>query len=422
MKKLLDQVPPPVREALRELEERGHSAYIVGGAVRDMLLGITPKDFDIATSARPNEIIKIFQEKRWIVVPKGIKYGVVLVIEPETRTEIEIATFRREVYPLDYARRNVKIEFTNRIEEDLSRRDFTINALALSPTGEILDLFGGLEDLKTGKVRFVGEPGERIREDPLRMLRAVRFAVKLGFQIAEDALRAIRDLADKILHVSRERIGEEITKALTGREPWRLPRLLQETGLLRHIFPELSERENTEKAERTLRRLILLTTDLVTLLAGLLSPLIEEVEKTVKIIRDIVSERLRLPRRDTEKIVELVRTTNLALHSGENDMERLAARLLSRYPETAEQAALLAYSMTGRADYLHLLERIRELRRRQIPNISGKDLIEILKLKPGPEVREVLERAREIAYLEGLTSKERLIKRIRELYREKLMA
>src|SRR5712692_7649377 len=207
---------------VRTLRERGYQAYLVGGCVRDLLLGREPADYDVATDATPQEVIEIFPQTFAV----GAQFGVVLVPLPKAESGesavgpgekvpvVEVATFRSDVGYSD-GRHPDEVRFSNDPQEDVGRRDFTINGLLLDPlTNEVLDYVGGREDLKAGIVRTIGEPQHRFAEDKLRMLRAVRFAARFGYRIDPATLAAIRRLAVQIHRVSRERVREELTKML----------------------------------------------------------------------------------------------------------------------------------------------------------------------------------------------------------------
>lgn len=199
-------------EIIRRLEEAGHEAIFVGGAVRDYLLGKPAKDIDIATSAEPDEVKAVFSN----TVDVGVDHGTVLVIvcgEP-----IEVTTYRTEGMYTDH-RRPDEVEFVKSLKEDLLRRDFTMNALALTKDGELIDLFGGRSDMKKRIIRAVGNPTDRFREDSLRMIRAVRFSSVLDFDIEENTLEAIQDNANRISHVSIERLKIEMDKLFMGVNP-----------------------------------------------------------------------------------------------------------------------------------------------------------------------------------------------------------
>ncbi len=241
------------REIVQRLRAAGHKAYFAGGCVRDMLLGLTAKDFDVATSALPEVVIRLF-EKTFAV---GAHFGVVLVCLPVEDREIstEVATFRNDGVYTD-GRRPDEVRFSTEPQEDVIRRDFTINGMLLDPleleaTGDlhssILDFVGGRQDLQDGIVRTIGDGRLRLEEDKLRMLRGVRFAARLGFSIEEDTMRAMQERAHDIGQVSNERIREELTRMLTEGRARLAFELMDEAGLLQEVLPEATKMRGVEQ-------------------------------------------------------------------------------------------------------------------------------------------------------------------------------
>jgi len=227
-------------QIVQTLHKHGFDAYFAGGCVRDKLRGVEPKDFDIATSALPDQVQKLFPK----TVPVGVQFGVIIVVEQDEN--FEVATFRTEGGYQD-GRRPTKVEFSN-VEEDARRRDFTVNGLYYDvKTKKVLDFVGGQEDLKKKVLKTIGDPEARFLEDHLRMLRAVRFAVQLGFAIAPETLDAIRKHAPKIAKVSAERIRDEFSKILTSPEPARGVRELDALGLLKEFLPEAEKMKGCEQ-------------------------------------------------------------------------------------------------------------------------------------------------------------------------------
>jgi len=218
---------------VRRLRAAGHVAYLVGGCVRDLLLGRCPKDFDVATSAQPRELLSLFPGSGEV----GAHFGVVLV--HEAGATVEVATFRSDLNYQD-GRHPENVEFETDPRKDAQRRDFTFNALFMDPeTGRVLDFVGGHADLKSGIVRAIGDPEQRFREDHLRLVRAVRFAARLGFTIEPRTYEAIRQLAPLIQTVSAERVRDEIARILTEGGARRGFEMLGATGLLHQILPEI---------------------------------------------------------------------------------------------------------------------------------------------------------------------------------------
>ncbi|MDD5599159.1 MAG: CCA tRNA nucleotidyltransferase, partial [Victivallaceae bacterium] len=220
-------------EIVKKLHAAGHSAYFVGGAVRDLLSGKTPKDIDLVTSAVPAESAKLFPDMQEV----GAAFGVMLV--KEQGMSFELATYREERNYLD-GRRPELVKYTDNPRIDAGRRDFTVNGLLYDPeSGEVLDYVGGIKDLRLGILRAIGNAEERFEEDSLRMLRAVRFAARLGFKLENATLRAIKKSAPAAAALSPERIRQELTMIFTGPAPDVGLELLHETGLLAVILPEV---------------------------------------------------------------------------------------------------------------------------------------------------------------------------------------
>ena len=233
-----------------QLRAAGYEAYFAGGCVRDLLLGVPPKDFDIATSAHPEAVLNLFP--RTFAV--GAHFGVVLVCDDGPDADggeivTEVATFRSDIAYLD-GRHPTEVRFSSSAREDVIRRDFTINGMMFDPvldsqtcnlTSAVLDYVGGQNDLRAGIIRAIGEPHRRFEEDKLRMLRAVRFAARFDFTIEAETERAIRQLASGIAQVSRERIRDELTRMLTEGHARRAFELLDRTGLLKEVLPEITK-------------------------------------------------------------------------------------------------------------------------------------------------------------------------------------
>lgn len=222
----MEKIVPPkyVMQILVTLRSRGHLAYLVGGCVRDMLLGVRPQDWDICTSALPEELLEIFPGS----LPTGARHGTVTV--RVGKRSAEVTTFRSESGYADH-RHPDSVCFVGDLRGDLSRRDFTMNAIALSPEGVLMDPFGGAEDIRAGLVRCVGEPARRFEEDALRMFRALRFSARLGFAIEAETLAAIGEKAPLAASLSPERVRDELEKLLLSPAP-ELLYTAAEAGLL----------------------------------------------------------------------------------------------------------------------------------------------------------------------------------------------
>ncbi|HMH01170.1 MAG TPA: CCA tRNA nucleotidyltransferase [Terriglobales bacterium] len=232
---------------VRSLQGAGHQAYLVGGCVRDLLLDREPADYDVATDATPDQVIQIFPETYAV----GAKFGVVLVPASSAganRNEVvEVATFRSDIGYSD-GRHPDQVRYSKDPREDVERRDFTFNGLLLNPINqEVLDFVGGRKDLESRIIRAIGEPERRFAEDKLRMLRAVRFAARFGYTIEPVTFAAIQKLALQIHQVSRERVRDELTKMLTEGHARNAFLLLDQTGLLREVLPEISAMKGVEQ-------------------------------------------------------------------------------------------------------------------------------------------------------------------------------
>lgn len=234
------EMPAEVEGIIGKIREHGFEAFAVGGCVRDSLLFRTPEDWDITTSARPEEVKGIFSR----TVDTGIEHGTVTVIK--NRHGYEVTTYRIDGEYRD-CRHPDFVEFTSNLKEDLKRRDFTINAMAYSHETGIVDAFGGMDDLKAGVIRCVGKPLDRFTEDALRILRAIRFAAQLGFEIEEETYRAISGIAPNLSKVSKERIQVELTKLLLSDHPEKII-MVRETGISKYaadsfddVFRSLAE-------------------------------------------------------------------------------------------------------------------------------------------------------------------------------------
>lgn len=235
------RLPRTVTSFLRTFHERGFECYLVGGAVRNLMLGQKPYDFDFATNATPAQVMRAFRR----VVPTGVQHGTVTVLH--RGTSFEVTTYRTES---DYSdsRHPDRVDFVGDINEDLRRRDFTMNAMAFDPDhGVFFDPHGGERDIRERVVRAIGDPSDRFREDALRMLRAVRFATRLEFTIDGATLEAITAGADRIRSVSAERVRDELVKLLESERPSYGMRVMRDTSLLSRVLPELAEGVDVEQ-------------------------------------------------------------------------------------------------------------------------------------------------------------------------------
>lgn len=235
------ELPKEAKQVIHILKNAGFEAVLVGGSVRDLLSGNAPHDWDIATSAKPEEIMALFPK----TIPTGLRHGTVTVCMEEMI--FEVTTFRKEATYLNH-RKPQSVSFVSALEEDLKRRDFTVNAMAYRLSGEVVDLFGGREDLEKGVIRAVGQAAERFEEDALRILRAVRFACKLDFEPERETLEAMREKAELLQYISAERIAAELTAALCAPAVSHFM-LLPQAGLTAYCLPELAEHSMKEWQE-----------------------------------------------------------------------------------------------------------------------------------------------------------------------------
>ncbi len=244
---LISRVPEKVSYVTSTLEKAGFEAYLVGGCVRDLVLGREPKDWDVTTNAKPEQIIELFEKTVYentfgtvgVCVIRETAKNSVIHETPEYEI-IEVTPYRIEGKYSDF-RHPEEVKFADKIEEDLKRRDFTVNALALDSKGHLVDLFEGIKDIKDSSLRTVGEPVDRFTEDPLRMLRAVRFACQLNFSISNETSECIAKNSELIGKISSERIRDEFTKILMTENASMGIVLLQKLGLLKHFIPEFEE-------------------------------------------------------------------------------------------------------------------------------------------------------------------------------------
>lgn len=230
-------LPDKVKQIIEKFQENGYEAYVVGGCVRDSLLSKEPDDWDITTNASPEQMKRLFRR----TVDTGIEHGTVTVLLGDEG--FEVTTYRIDGSYED-GRHPKEVTFTSNLEEDLKRRDFTINAMAYNPKDGLVDCFGGKEDLEAGIIRCVGTATERFTEDALRILRCIRFAAQLGFAIEEETAKAAKALAPNLQKISAERIQAEWTKLLVSDHVWRAKTAFEE-GILQQFFPELTVTDRT---------------------------------------------------------------------------------------------------------------------------------------------------------------------------------
>jgi poly(A) polymerase len=431
------------------LRAAGHQAYLAGGCVRDMLLGREPSDYDVATSATPDIVLNLFP--RTFAV--GAHFGVVLVATANEHSEeskgvecIEVATFRSDGAYSD-GRHPDAVRYTISAEDDVRRRDFTINGLLLDPSrvsisfsglhektlavrAGLIDHVNGLADLEAGIIRAIGQPGERFKEDHLRMLRAVRFAARLGFQIDPATAAAIRRLAPKIHAVSRERVRDELTKMLTEGHARQAFELLDETGLLAEVLPEVARMKGVEQPlnfhpegdvwTHTLLLLAQLQPDCPLPLAW--GALLHDVGKPPTFMRADrirfnghvevgaaitadICRRFRFSNDETRQTLSLVEN-----HMRFADSQHMKASTLKRFfrlenfPQHLELHRMDCMAGSGNLDHWNFVreryESMPEEAVRPVPLITGRELI-AAGYQPGAAFKEML-RAVEDAQLEGM--------------------
>lgn len=289
------KIPEDVSKVIDALAQNGYEAYVVGGCVRDAMLGREPNDWDVTTSAKPEETVKIFSVREGFrAIPTGIAHGTVTVVCEGT--PIEVTTYRIDGEYSD-SRHPDSVEFTSDIAADLSRRDFTVNAMAYSPTLGLVDVHGGTRDLEAGVIRCVGEPKKRFSEDALRIMRALRFASQLGFTIDKDTGDAARELAPTLENIAKERITAELSKLILGKSA---PSVLSvHADVIASVLPMLDADRLTQAAERISRlEAVDLPLATATLLADLADSEISSFfarlrfdNKTTKATKDILSEK-----------------------------------------------------------------------------------------------------------------------------------
>lgn len=409
------------------LRRNGHEALLVGGCVRDVLLGSEPFDYDVATDATPERVMALLPES----IGVGAQFGVIQV--PGDGVKVEVATFRSDVGYSD-GRHPDRVVYARTPNEDVRRRDFTINGLLMRhDSGEVLDLVGGQADLKNRLIRAIGEPDRRFAEDKLRLMRAVRFAARFGFVIEPATLAAVRRHAPEITQVSAERLRDELTKLLTEGAARRGFELLDETGLLPVVLPEIAAMKGVEQPPQYhpegdvwihTRLMIeqLPAGTSATLAWGVLlhdvgkPPTFRSAEETGDRIRfdghvdvgvamaEAICRRLRFSNEDTEQILGLV-----ANHMRFKDVEQMKASTLKRFmrlPRFDEHLELHRLDCLSSHRHLESYGFVQQVLKETPPEqirpsrlLTGDDLQE-MGYRPGPIFSEIL-RAVEDAQLEG---------------------
>lgn len=389
-------------EVVQKLRDAGHQALWAGGCVRDQLLGLQPKDYDVATSARPEQVRDVFGHRRSL--PIGAAFGVITVLGPKAAGPIEVATFRKDAAYSD-GRHPDSVTFSDP-HEDAQRRDFTINGLFFDPVADqVIDYVGGQDDLKAGVIRAIGVPRDRITEDKLRMLRAVRFAAKFGFAIEPLTMQAVRDQATELVIVSAERIAEELRKMLTLDRRRLGVELLAQADLLEVILPE-ARGIHTLAWEQTLAILDRLHWPVFSQsLAALLRPLAETPEGLARLV-DIVCRRLKLSLEELTQVQRILRDEPMLRRASTFTWPQLQRLLVTPGIEPVlDFAAAVSSVFDPDPSELDLCNRMLALPATLVnpePLINGEDL-KLLGLHPGPNFRTILDAVRN-AQLEGLVN------------------
>lgn len=413
------KLPDNVNRIIHILSEHGYEAYAVGGCVRDLLLGRTPQDWDITTSAKPNQVKELFSH----TIDTGIKHGTVTVMLEHVG--YEVTTYRIDGEYED-ARHPREVTFTSDLYEDLRRRDFTINAMAYNEKDGLVDAFSGKEDLQNGRIRCVGDPMERFSEDALRMLRAVRFAAQLGFSIDAATQEAVKKLAPTLQRISAERIQTEMVKLLTSPHPEELHKVY-ELGLSKVFLPEFDRMMETKQqnkhhmysvGEHTIQSMCHCRADKILRLAMLLHDVAKPVcmttdehgqnhfkghpQQGAQMARGIL-QRLKFDNDTTNLVCRLIEAHDERPQITERNVRRAMNRYgVDLFPLLFEvkKADTLAQSMYRREEKLAYIEEFRRVYEQILATqqcvrmkdlaISGRDLI-AMGMKPGKEIGQVLD-------------------------------
>ncbi len=411
-------LPENVRKIIDRLSREGYEAYAVGGCVRDCILGKTPDDWDITTNAEPLEIKKLFSH----TVDTGIKHGTVTVLKGKDM--YEVTTYRIDGKYTD-GRHPDEVTFTKSLEEDIKRRDFTINAMAYNDKEGLVDLFDGIEDLNKGIIRAVGNAHDRLSEDALRILRAIRFGARFDYDLDEDLKEAIRELSPKLEIISAERILSELTKLVTSPHPERC-RDLYEMGVSKVILPEFDRIMETKQnnphhcysvGEHTLKSMENIENDKVLRFTMLFHDFGKAETKTtdedgidhfhghaevsVKLAHDIL-RRLKSDNETINRVCHLIKYHDLRFPAEKKTVRRIASKTgPDEFPDILKvmKADVLAQSEYKREEKLSFIEETARLFEEIVSEkecmslkdlaVDGRKLIRLGE-KPGPELGNIL--------------------------------
>ena len=442
MKEIKINLPEKVHTIITTLQQNGYEAYAVGGCVRDSILGRKPGDWDITTSAMPEETKALFEK----TFDTGIEHGTVTVLLD--KEGFEVTTYRIDGKYED-SRHPKEVTFTRSLKEDLLRRDFTINAMAYNETDGLVDIFGGIEDLEKKVIRCVGDAKARFSEDALRILRGVRFAAQLGFEIEEDTRKGMSELAPTLKNISAERIQVELVKMLVSKRP-ELLRDAYELGITAIFLPEFDRLMETEQetphhmysvGEHTIRTLENVRADKVLRLTMLLHDMGKPALKTMdengvahfkkhafesEIIAKKVLKRLKFDNDTLNKVTKLVLYHDYRMPATAKNVRRAMNKIgeeLFPYYMEVRRADVLSQSMYQREEKIQNLDEIEEIYAQIVEEgqcvslktlaVTGKDLI-AAGMKPGKEIGEKLNELLEIVIENPeLNKKSELLKLIR---------
>lgn len=441
-------IPDEVCEILKKLEKNGFEAYIVGGAIRDLLMGKSPNDWDFTTNATPPQILKTFGQNAFY----DNKFGTVGIPSPSGLDPHEITTFRTESNYTD-ARRPTKVSWGKSLEEDLKRRDFTINAMAIDQNKKIIDPYQGQKDLDNKIIRAVGNPSERFSEDALRLMRAIRIASQLNFKIEPKTFEAIKTHANLITRIARERVKDELFKILSSNHPYEGILMLKDSGLLEKILPEVEKMFGVE--QKSVGRHHIYDVGTHCLMSLKFCKSTDPITRFATLIHDIgkpatykkldsgvitfynhevvsagiarrIAERLRFSNKETDKLITLVRWHQFTVNEFQTDSairrfiknvgaqnleDIIALRIADRLGSGAKETSWRTEEFKKR-----LIEVQKQPFSIKDLKINGLDVMKELNLKPSPKIGQILDQLfQEVVDKKVENKKEVLLKRTKEL-------